>query len=213
MTFNETPLRLLLIRHGATTWNDEDRVIGSTDLPLSANGKNQADQLSHRLGIEEIDQVISSNMQRAVETAHILADECGLKVEIDTRIREADFGLWEGLTLGEIQEKYAGSFHRWQSDPASSPPGGEDPKRLKKRIDSFLADLRENHPGEIVAIVSHGVALQTIITSLLDIPYKNDWYFYMYNGSISEVEVTSERAVLVYLNDIQHLSARSHWKD
>lgn len=207
MTVDEVPLRLLLIRHGATAWNDEKRVIGSTNLPLSDNGKHQAFQLSQRLRDEEIGRIISSNMQRAIETAHIIAGECGLRVEIDSRIREADFGMWEGLTVGEIQEKYAESFQRWQSDPASSPPGGENPKGLKKRIDSFLSELKENHPGEIVTIVSHGVALQTLITSLLEIPYKNDWYFYMYNGSLSEVEITSERAVLVYLNDTKHLSS------
>jgi broad specificity phosphatase PhoE len=215
---NNLPLRLILVRHGATAWNDEHRIIGSTDLPLSAAGRRQAQQLGERLAGEPLKAILSSDLKRSAETADFIAAQSGGAVQLDARLRELDFGLWEGLTVSEVQVQHPGAYERWKKDPDFSPPLGESSQDLQRRIESFIADLKRSvsapgnpaPPGEAgaIVIVSHGVALQVLVFSLMGFPYQNDWSFYMYNGSISELRLTPERTVMVHLNDTHHLRAK-----
>ncbi len=198
--------RILLVRHGATNWNDENRIIGRSDLPLSANGVEQATQLANRLSNESIDAILSSNLKRAAETAEIIAEPSGHSVVYDARLRELDFGLWEGLTVRQVEAESPGAFERWKENSGLSPPSGESPQAIIDRVQAFNADLKEKHLGKTILIVSHGVILQVMVYSLLNLPYRNDWTFYMYNGSISEMRITSNRTVMVYLNDTSHLT-------
>ena len=207
MTENEHSIRLLLVRHGVTDWNDEGRVIGSTDLLLSNDGRKQAQQLGIRLSGEPIDITFSSDLRRASETARIISTKCKTPLVIDNRLREVDFGLWEGMTVKQIQEEYTKEFDDWKNNSSFSPPNGERYPSITARMQSFLGDLKQKHWGDTVLIVSHGVILQMMIFQLMDFPYRNDWHFYMFNGSISEMMITKERTVMVYLNDTYHLSS------
>ncbi len=202
------PTRLLLVRHGATAWNDEHRIIGRSDLPLSANGMEQAKQLANKLSMESIDTILSSDLKRAAETAEIIAEPGGHAVGYDARLRELDFGLWEGLTVRQVEAESAGAFERWKENANLSPPSGESPPAIIDRVQAFIAALREMYLGETILIVSHGVILQVMVYSLLNIPFRNDWTFYMYNGSITEMRITSNRTVMVYLNDTSHLTTQ-----
>jgi broad specificity phosphatase PhoE len=106
MTENDDSIRLLLVRHGATAWNNEGRIIGSTDFPLSTDGRKQAQQLGIRLSGEPIDIILSSDLKRASETARIISIECGAPLVLDNRLREVDFGLWEGMTVRQIHHSH-----------------------------------------------------------------------------------------------------------
>jgi broad specificity phosphatase PhoE len=207
MTENDDSIRLLLVRHGATAWNNEGRIIGSTDLPLSTDGRKQAQQLGIRLSGEPIDIILSSDLRRASETARIISVECKTPLALDNRLREVDFGLWEGMTVREIQEKYTKEFDDWKNNSSFSPPNGERYPSITGRMQSFLGDLKNDHSGNTVLIVSHGVILQMMIFQLMDFPYRNDWHFYMFNGSITEMMINKARTVMVYLNDTHHLSS------
>jgi broad specificity phosphatase PhoE len=209
-------LRLILVRHGATEWNDEHRIIGSTDLPLGETGRRQAAQLAERLAGEPLRAIYSSDLKRAAETAETIAGRSGQAVRYDARLREMDFGQWEGMTVPEVEAQQPGALERWKRDLAESPPSGERSLEVQRRIEAFCADLTRaaSSPGAAerragngaVVIVSHGVALQVLVFALMGFPYRNDWSFYMYNGSVSELWVTPERTVMVYLNDTHHLS-------
>lgn len=196
-------LRLLLARHGATTWNTESRLIGRTDFPLSDEGKQQARQLAARLAHEDIDTIYTSSMKRAAETAAIIADSCQLSPRADARLREIDFGQWEGLTIDEVQRRFAESLMAWQT--GVGPPGGESPASLMQRIQAFIDDLAARHMGATVLVVSHGGVFQAMIFLTMKLPFRNDWHFYMYNASISELWLTADKAVMVSLNDTHHL--------
>ena len=199
-------MRLLLVRHGETEWNSEQRYIGRTDLPLSEKGFQQAQALARRLKDEAVDVVYTSDYQRASQTASAIADVLQMPVREDKRLRELDFGRWEGLTLVDIQERYAETYANWIEDPQASPPDGESLAHLQDRVSSLLGELLTHHPDDTVALVSHGGTFQILLLVALDIPLRNGWYFYMYNGALSELIFHDNRAALVYLNDTHHLA-------
>lgn len=198
-------IRLLLVRHGATAWNDEHRIIGRTDLPLSPAGREQARLVAARLAPEALDALLTSPLQRATVTARAIAAACGLPYQVDDRLRETDLGAWEGLTLDEAAALHGADLAAWKVDPQASPTSGEPPTQLLARVRSLLSDLCAHREGQTVALVGHGGVFQALLLAALDIPYRNDWLFYLYNGSLSELWLRSERNVAVYLNDTGHL--------
>jgi broad specificity phosphatase PhoE len=132
-------LNLLLTRHGNAA--PDDVILGGRlDLPLTGKGRAEAQALAGRLTGIRIDRVIASPMLRALETARIVAG--GRPVEVDERLRELEYGRWEGLTHAEIQSRDPELRARWDADPAAiRAPGGESGDDVAIRARSFLLDL------------------------------------------------------------------------
>ena len=134
--------KLLLIRHGETAWNAEHRIQGQLDIPLSPLGILQSARLAECLANEPIDAVYSSGQSRAWLTAAPLAARLGLEVIAEPRLRERSFGIFEGLTLDEIAERYPAEFMKWRErDPAWRPEGGESGQQLIDRVMSAVTDI------------------------------------------------------------------------
>ena len=134
-------LTLLLTRHGQAAAGDI-MLGGQLDLPLTPNGREEAGALARRLGGVRIDRIVASPMLRAVETAQILAN--GRPVELDERLRELDYGRWEGLTYADIDAHDPELRARWEHDPAAThSPGGESGDDVAARVLNFLVDLIE----------------------------------------------------------------------
>ena len=115
------PTVLLLARHGETDWNRADRWQGSTGPPLNELGRQQAEALALSLGA--VDAIYSSDTNRVRETASIVASHFGLPVVEDERLREVNFGEWEGLTRGQIEERDGEALDRWDAGEGEAPPG------------------------------------------------------------------------------------------
>jgi broad specificity phosphatase PhoE len=140
-------LTLLLTRHGHSLAG-EVVLGGQLDVALSPRGCAEADALRARLEGIAIHRIISSPMLRALETAQAVAS--GRPVEVDDRLRELDYGRWEGLTEDEIRARDPEMRARWEDDPADvPPPGGEAGRDVAVRVRSFLHDLlaAEAHLG------------------------------------------------------------------
>ena len=140
-------LNLLLTRHGKAAAGD---VVlgGQLDLPLTDEGRAEARALAGRLSGVRVDRIIASPMLRALETAQTIAT--GRPVEVDERLRELDYGRWEGLTGDEIELQDPEMRARWDADPAGThSPGGECGNDVAARAHSFIADLLavECRPG------------------------------------------------------------------
>ena len=140
-------LNLLLTRHGHSLAGD---VVlgGQIDVSLSPRGCAEADALRRRLAGIHIDRIISSPLLRALETAQAVAT--GRPVQVDDRLRELDYGRWEGLTEEEIRERDPELRARWEDDPAGiHSPGGESGEEVARRLSDFLRSLlsEEAHPG------------------------------------------------------------------
>jgi broad specificity phosphatase PhoE len=149
---------LLLVRHGETDWNVEQRVQGHTDRPLNETGLAQAQALATELADEHLDAVYASDLSRARDTARAIADPRGLEVAVLPALRERHFGTWEGLRHDEIHERFP---HRAESDPWGD---GETPEELAARVLSALGDIAEWHPEGRVLVVTHGGALRAVLS-------------------------------------------------
>jgi broad specificity phosphatase PhoE len=133
--------KLLLVRHGETDWNRDGRWQGGSDTRLNDLGREQARALAEQLD-GDIDVLYSSDLARARETAEIVAAKLGLEVRLDPRLRERGFGSWEGLTMPEIEERFAESHRRWRS--------GEEAQRsieFRRRALTALAQISAASSG------------------------------------------------------------------
>jgi len=182
--------RLVLIRHGETDWNADGRWQGQADVPLNATGWKQALQIARCLKSTGISAIYSSDLQRASQTAQVLADEIGVPVRLDSRLREIHQGEWQGLLLGEIQVRYAQANQDRLRDPMNfSPPGGEPVAQVRARVLAAVQEILGLYPDETVAIVSHGFALAVLITHLIRQPFNQFWDQMPGNGQWITLEV------------------------
>jgi alpha-ribazole phosphatase len=196
-------MKLLLIRHGQTDWNIARRFQGQSDVPLNQTGKKQAQALAERLSSQHIDALYSSDLQRALETANIIRkSEC----HSDPRLREINFGDWEGLTYNEIKEKYPDALTERENDIyKNAPPDGETLEQLCERVQSMLDELYAKHKDQTVLIVAHGGVLQILLCLALNLKPTMYWQFHLSTASLSEIAFYPDGAILNLLNDTCHL--------
>lgn len=156
--------RLLLLRHGQSTWNAERRWQGIADPPLSAAGEEQARAASVWLG--GIDPgfagVITSDLQRSRRTGEIIAGILGLgEVEPDPAFRERDVGEWSGCTTEEIATRWPGTLQDWRDGRLASPPGGEADEAFLARLLPAVERLCDR-PAAALLVVTHGGAIRAL---------------------------------------------------
>lgn len=162
--------RLLLVRHGATRLTAEDRFSGDIGVDLSEVGRAQVAALSERLGPRSIGAVYASPLSRAVETGAILGTPHGLTPQTRDGLREISHGHWEGLTRSEVEERFAGEYQSWESDPFTyAPTGGESGLSVMARALPVIREIVTRHAGEQVVVVSHKATLRLILSSLLGV--------------------------------------------
>ncbi len=164
--------RIVLARHGETDWNAEHRWQGHSDTPLNARGREQARELAEAVG--SVDVVYSSDLARARETAEIVAARLGAEIRLDPRLRERGFGAWEGLTTAEIEARFPDAHRRWQTGEG---PGADDAETFvafAARIGSFLEDVLDRHPDEVVLVVAHGGSIRVVHALANGLDYVRD---------------------------------------
>jgi broad specificity phosphatase PhoE len=164
---------LLLVRHGETDWNRDGRWQGGSDTSLNDVGREQARALADRLD-GDIAAVYSSDLARARETADIVAAKLDLAVQIDPRLRERGFGSWEGLTMTEIEERFADAHRRWQAGEGAGADDAETFEEFFDRVSDFLADVLRLHPEEEVLVISHGGSIRVIHALAAGLDYVRD---------------------------------------
>jgi broad specificity phosphatase PhoE len=168
---------LLLVRHGETAWNREGRFQGHTDIPLSDVGRAQARQLRARLEAashghlfdDDHTAVVTSDLRRAHETAEIAFGGAGRTVHVRRELREFCYGVFEGLTRREIDERFPGAMAGWLSgDRTFAVQGGESRAQVHARahaaIEAFLAAMPQRH----VVVVAHGGVMRQLLATCFD---------------------------------------------
>jgi len=189
--------RLILIRHGETDWNTEGRWQGQADVPLNRTGWSQADHLARSLESTGIAAIYSSDLQRARQTAQVLADSTGLPLHLDKRLREIHQGEWQGLLFSEIQRRYAQAYQDRQRDPLNfAAPSGEPVTQVRERILATVQEIVCQHPDTTVAVVSHGFVLAVLIAHLRGLPYDQVWDLIPGNGQWVVVEALPQDLLL-----------------
>jgi probable phosphoglycerate mutase len=147
--------RILIVRHGQSTWNAAGRWLGQADPPLSDVGVEQAELAAKAL--DRVDAVWASDLERAQHTARVLAAPGGLAVTTDARMRERAAGPWTGLTRDEIEAQFPGFL-----DDGRRPEGYEDDATLAERAFAALTDFAAALAGGTGAVVSHGGVILTV---------------------------------------------------
>jgi probable phosphoglycerate mutase len=165
-----------MLRHGQTEWNASDRMQGQLDTELSELGRRQAKDAARELVSHDAIAIVSSDLQRAFDTATALADHTTLDVVRDPRLRETKLGAWEGLTHIDVDAQFPGARQQWRLDPTFTPPGGESKLEVGARAVPVVRELfaeRADWPGRTIILVAHGGLIAALTAALLELPHKN----------------------------------------
>ena len=169
-----TARRLVLWRHGRTTWNAQSRFQGSTDVPLDEVGFLQAERAARDLATLTPHRIVSSDLQRARVTAEALAALMGLPVETDPDLRETYAGRWQGLVRDEIVATDGDTFTRWLDGEDVRPGGGETRTEVGARVSAAVRRHAAGLPaGGTLVVASHGGAVRACIGTLLGLPLEH----------------------------------------
>lgn len=186
---------IALVRHGVTDWNYDSRAQGHSDIPLSAEGRRQAEAMAAQIATERWDAVYSSDLGRAQSTAQAICRLTGHQLIVEPRLKERNIGLAEGTTEAERQQ-------RWPGLPWNSLPGLESNVELAERGRAVLSELASRHADRRIVVVSHGGLIAAFLRAVTDgsvpigIPR---------NTGITRVTYDEERFALAAPHEFQHL--------
>lgn len=184
----ESKTTLLIIRHGETVWNAENRFQGHGDSPLNETGRSQVAALAGRMKTLKFETLISSDLGRTRETASIIAGLSGHTVELDSRLRERNYGVLEGLTVAEIRQTHPEVLDQLKNDdPEYIPPEGESHRQHYRRNVAFFEEALRSRPGTTIAIVAHGGVLDSIFRYVSGLPLAHPRCFIAANASLTIV--------------------------
>jgi probable phosphoglycerate mutase len=206
----ETATTILLIRHGETAWNAERRLQGHLDIALNAEGERQAALLGAALATERIDHIVSSDLQRARQTAEAIARVRGAQVEIDPALRERCYGGFEGLLYSEIAARFPREFAAWQARDVDGvlPPGanrGESFRAFYARATDAFAAHAAAHPGKTIALVAHGGVLECAYRAALGLSLETPRDFKVLNASVNRFVMEAGSLRLLSWGEVSHL--------
>ena len=197
--------RVYIVRHGETDYNATGRWQGALDIPLNAQGRQQAALLAQWLVAqgETIDRIYTSDLTRAHETAEIIAKVHNLEVEKDLRLRETNVGVFQGLTNHEIDAQYADIRHAWNNDDHYVIPNGESRMQVHDRMMEVWQEWTNHLPLRHLMIVSHGGAIRWLLRGLF--PNIDHDSYHLPNTSLTIVQRTETGWTLERVGTVIHL--------
>jgi probable phosphoglycerate mutase len=200
--------QLILIRHGQTQWNEQRRMQGHSDSPLTTTGIKQAQQLGRRLAQMPFAALYSSDSGRAHHTARIVGELTGHTVVVDSRLRERHFGVFEGLNREEIEARYPESYERFKNrDVTYVVPGGESAIAFKDRVLGCLHEIADRHSEEMVVVITHGLVLDVAYRMAMGIPFEERRLHNLVNAGINQFRCDARTWQVEVWADGSHLEA------
>ncbi|MEP6697370.1 MAG: bifunctional RNase H/acid phosphatase [Pseudonocardiales bacterium] len=205
------PTTTILMRHAETSLSAEKRFSGRGDNPLTEAGLAQARSLASTAALlGRVDAVVSSPLRRARQTADLVAEALGLSVTEDAGFAETDFGEWEGLTFGEVRQRWPDEVEAWLGSADVAPPGGESFAATTSRVRQARDRVLRAHPAGRVVIVSHVTPIKTLLRLALDAPPQALHRMHLDLTGISEVDWYADGpAVVKRMNDASHLGLQA----
>lgn len=200
-------LKLYLVRHGESAWNQQHLYTGQQDVLLSELGQLQAARVADALADISFAEIYASPLQRAYATAEPTARARQQTITPDARLAEIHHGAWEGQPASAIRELYARDYLMWQTQPHQvQMPDGEALTDVARRAQLFLQDVLVKHSDGNVLIVTHDAVLRVIVLETLLMGLEYFWRWRFDNASVSIVERTTDGHFrLARLNDCHHL--------
>lgn len=200
-------VKYILIRHGQTEWNKNERFRGQADIPLNETGKEQARKVAAYLANDKIDALYCSPLLRTRQTAQPLADLNHLEIQLNDGLTDVDVGALEGMTVDEARQAFPDVVLKWQQAPGHVKfPKGDSVKSLQARLKKLLEELERRHEGQTVALVSHRVICHAMICIVLGLDLDDLWRIRQDNACIDRFESTENGYALILMNETSHLS-------
>ena len=184
---------LYLVRHGTTTMNVENRYRGRRDIPLDAQGYQDAVDAARRLSGEGLEAVYTGPLRRTIATAQIIADEARVPdIRILHGLINVDYGVWEGMTAREAEMYDPTAFLRYRSLPSEAVcPNGERLTDAQRRMMEALELIAHRHGGQTVAAVTHAVMIRLAVAQLEGIDGEQ-WRIPLGRGSVTKFEFSGD---------------------
>ncbi len=177
---------IAFVRHGETATNRAGRLLGRADPELTEKGRSQVAAVASALATGPTPlAVVTSPLQRAVETATAIADRFGLDIERDERLIEMDYGEWDERGFDEVPED---DLRRWRADPTFAPPGGESLVAVQERTAECAAELLERAGDGLVIAVSHVSPIKAAVAWVLRTGPEISWRMRLDLGSITRID-------------------------
>lgn len=199
---------ITIVRHGETIWNTEKRIQGHLNSKLTENGLLQAKLVAKALAKRTFDVVISSDLQRAVDTAKIINTKLLLPLEYNSNLRERSFGILEGKTIAEIEKQHPNEYTFYKErNPEYVVPKGESTEQLFKRVTSEIENIAQKYHHKKVLIVSHGLVLEMMLYKTFSIALNKPRSFSINNSSISSFYIDDNSWFLKEWGVIEHLQS------
>jgi ribonuclease H / adenosylcobalamin/alpha-ribazole phosphatase len=202
------------VRHGVTDFTAQSKLDGrgGPDPSLNADGRRQAqaagDGVLAFVGDRPV-RVITSSLQRAVETGAAIADRLGVSTQVDADWDEQNFGDWDDQTIGFLAATHPQELQRFRNDPNYSRPGGEAQADLQVRVLAAFdraTSAGAMSPGATVVVASHRKPIMTVLAHVLGIPHERIWVLATDPASLTAVEVWADGGTSVaFVNDTSHL--------
>lgn len=151
-------MKIFAVRHGQTQWNEQGRVCGRTDIPITEIGKEQAKSTGGILMDKHIDVMLCSPLLRAQMTAEIISEYIGIGYTVEERLIEQNYGIYEGLPRNDSE------YMKVKAEFAYRLPQGESPLDLGRRVYNLLDDVKLQYPDKNVLFVCHGGVCRMVHT-------------------------------------------------
>jgi alpha-ribazole phosphatase len=199
-------MRVILVRHGQTDWNENGVFRGRIDVGLNKNGIKQAELVGEALRQVALDAIYSSPLSRAMDTAAAIAMQHGLEVNIHKAFNDMNFGDWQGLTRPDVEKQYPDQFQIWLTAPQKARiPKGETLTQVRRRLLSGLASLHKLYSEDTVVIVSHGLTNKVLLCAMLGLYNEHFWKVKQDNAAINVFKYTGQGSKVFLMNDTTHL--------
>ena len=207
--------RLIIIRHGETLWNIEGKKQGQLDSPLTSLGIKQAKALAQRLTEESFTDLYTSDLGRAYKTAEYIAAQTNHKIFPEQRLRERNFGIFQGLTDKQIENKYPAEYNSYLTNRVDYViPDGESLRQFYARVTDFLESLPTLHDGQIVTIVTHGGVIDGWFRYIFDLPLGTVRRAKLWNASINCIVHEDKGGWTLHTwGDVNHVKSLRHLDD
>ena len=199
-----------LVRHGLTDWNAEKRMQGQTDVLLSEAGLHQANLVAAWIAEQPVkfEIIYTSDLQRAAQTAQAIAERLDIVPIPVKALREIHCGDWEGFTGVEMDSKFPEEREKWRVNRYTYRiPGGENVADVQSRVSEFYWGMVKQHKGQAILVVTHGLALLSLVAALQGVHIEEYWRkkTFIGNTSVTIVSHANGHTEIERFNSVEHL--------
>ena len=196
---------IILIRHGETEWNSQQRMQGHSNSDLSSLGQAQIQALGQWMKNVPFDHIYSSDSLRAKQTAEAITQFSGHELKIDLRLREKNLGVFEGLTSEEARERHPEVFRLFKTAGSKYViDEGESTQQLQDRALEIVDEIRIKHPEEHVLLVTHGGFIRVVMKHSLGLSLETPTRFLIRNTGVFRL-VWEDKWIVSQMGGVLHL--------